>query len=194
MSGEPAQAAPTGFHLMLPTGWRRYLVDDEGRRALTAQLAARMKELGRPDLDVQARTLVEAQWRRLRSAKVSAVYLAEGSEAAQALPASIAVRQHVAPVGTDFAASVRTMARVPVEQIETPVGVFLRWITDGQGEGETGEVRTRQVGYAVALPGEGERRGLVFLSSIPHLDDADPTLVALLVEQSDLIMETFRWR
>ena len=51
MTGQAATQTPSGFHIMMPPGWARYLVDDEGKRALLRQTSARMWELSRPDLD-----------------------------------------------------------------------------------------------------------------------------------------------
>ncbi|WP_251451704.1 hypothetical protein [Microbacterium sp. Marseille-Q6648] len=185
--------APTGFHIMMPPGWSRYLVDDEGKRALIAQISRRMRELSRPDLDAEARTLVEVQWRKLRSARITAIYLpGEGDEV---LPtASIAVRQHAAPAGTDFAQSLRAVTSAPIETFDTPIGTVLRWVEETRGEGEIAEIRSRQIGYGFPLPGAGERRGLVFLAATPYLDDSSEDMVDALTERVDTIMETFRWR
>lgn len=185
--------SPTGFHIMMPPGWVRYLADDEGKKALIAKTSARMRELGRPDLDAQARTLVEVQWRRLRTLRISAVYL-PGETTEPTPPASIAVRQHVAGPGADFHASVRSIADTAPEEIETPVGLISRWQTDSPGEGELSQIRSRQIGYAFALPGEGERRGLIFVAAIPYPADADPQMVESLTNLIDTVMETFRWR
>ncbi|GAB3603734.1 hypothetical protein [Microbacterium aureliae] len=185
--------SPTGFHIMMPPGWARYLVDDEGKQALIARTSARMRELSRPDLDAQARTLVEVQWRKLRAAGVTAVYLPGAAD--PVLPtASIAVRQHVAPAHIDFAGSLTAVTSAPVERFETQIGTVLRWVEEVRGEGEIAEIRSRQVGYGFPLPGPGERRGLVFLASTPYLDDTSADMVAALTERVDTIMETFRWR
>lgn len=184
--------APSGFHIMMPPGWARYLIDDEGKRALIAQTSARMRELSRPDLDAQARTLVEAQWRRLVQTGVAAVYLPTSTNEILP-PASIAVRQHSAKPGMDFEASVRSTAGVGVEVFETRIGRILRWRSEGQGTGDLSSVRTRSVGYAFAVPGN-DRRGLIFVAAIPFPDGADPQLVDAMTEMCDTIMETFRWR
>lgn len=185
--------APTGFHIMMPPGWSRYLADDEGKKALIAKTTARMKELGRPDLDAQARTLVEAQWRKLRATRVTAIYL-PGDTSEPVPPASIAVRQHVAGEGVDFHGSVRAMAGGAVESFDTPIGVISRWQSDTAGTGELAEVRSRQIGYAFAVPDADQRRGLIFLAAIPYPNDADPRMVTALTELMDTVMETFRWR
>lgn len=205
-AGGSAPAGPTGFHIMMPAGWQRYRVDDEGKRALTAQVSARMKALGRPDLDVEVRLLVAAQWRRLIETKVSAVYLPGPRDEGELTPASIAAIRHVAPKGKDFESSVRAMAGGPVERFETPAGLFLRWVAYGKGAGELESVKSRQIGYGMPLPAgragagadagpEGaERRGMIFLASIPYLPDTDPVMLEALTEMTDTIMETFRWR
>lgn len=186
---------PTGFTIAMPPGWRQYLVDDEGRKELTAQLSRRFKELGRPDLDVEGRMLIGEQWRKMQAARVSAVYLPGPGENELVLPISIAVRQHQALAQRDFEASVCDFAGVPVERFETPIGLVLRWSRASRGEGELAEVHSTQLGYAFRLPGgEDERRGMIFIASITHLDETSSAMLALLMEGVDLIMETFRWR
>jgi len=185
-------AAPAGFRISLPPGWSRYLVDDEGKRALIHKTSARMKALGRPDLDAEARTLVEVQWRRLLASRVSAVYLPGETEEVLP-PASIAARQYVAEPGADFHTSVRALSKNIAETIETPYGPVTRWESDEQGEGDFASIRTRRLGYGFGLPGENVRRGMVFFASIPYPDDADPLMVSALTELVDTVMETFRW-
>lgn len=190
--------APTGFHIMMPPGWARYTVDDAGKRALIARISERMKALGRPDLDAQSRTLVEGQWRQLLATKASAVYLPGEREDDVVTPMTIAVRQFSAPAGRDFETAVRALARVAVDRIEGPYGPILRWTNAQNGTGELAEVRSRLIGYAFPLPAASDSssssRGLVFLTSIPHLSDTDAEMVDGLTELSDTILETFRWR
>ena len=190
----PAQTEPRGFHILMPPGWARYMVDEEGRKSLVARMTGRMRELSRPDLDAQARTMIDSYWRTLVSKRISAIYLPSDPTEAGPLPLSIAVAQHMATEGTSFEASVRTYAGVDLERFDTPIGTIFRWIKDTRGGGEYEELRSRQIGYAFPLPGHGERRGVLFLSSAPYLDDTDPQALALLTETSDTIMETFRWR
>jgi hypothetical protein len=178
---------------MMPPGWSRYLVDDDGKRALIARTSERMRALSRPDLDAQARTLVEVQWRRLQRSGVTAVFLPGESDDVLP-PSSIAVRQHVAPVGTAFADSVASFAAAALERFQTPIGPILRWVVDTPADGELSAIRSRNVGYGIPLPGEGQRRGLVFLVAIPYPQDADPRMVEAMTEAADTIMETFRWR
>jgi hypothetical protein len=178
----------------MPAGWQRYMVDDEGKRLLTAAVSARMKELGRPDLDVQMRLLIQSQWRQLGASKVSAVYLPGKRDDDLMTPASIAVKQYVGAPGRDFEASVRAMVTDPVERFDTPIGPILRWVGQLRGKDEMSTINSRQVGYAIPLPGGNERRGLLFLAAVPFLDETDPRMVDALTELCDTIMETFRWR
>ena len=191
---ETGRPQPRGFHIMMPPGWVRYMIDAEGKRALVAQASARMRELSRPDLDAQARTMIESYWRTLTSQRISAIYLPTDSATGAPAPLSIAVKQHMAPDGSSFEESLPTLANATIERFDTQIGVVLRWQKDSRGEGELDGVRSRQVGYGFPLPFEGDRRGMVFLSSIAYVDDTDPTTLALLTETSDTIMETFRWR
>ncbi len=191
--GEVEAPAPTGFHILMPPGWQRYLVDDDGKRTFEARISARMKQLGRPDLDAQLRSLIEAQWRKLGATKVSAVYLPGHSEGAPMTPASIAVKQYVGAPGRDFEASVRALVSDPVERFDTPIGSILRWVGELRGKDQLSEVSSRQIGYGFPLPGESERRGLIFLAAVPYLADTDPLMVDALTEMCDTIMETFRW-
>ncbi|NUS40563.1 MAG: hypothetical protein HOP97_02905 [Terrabacter sp.] len=187
-------AEPGGFHIMMPPGWARYLVDAEGKAALVAQTSARMRQLSRPDLDAQARSLIQSYWQTLTKQRISAIYLP--SDAGEhALPLSIAVKQHAAPDGVAFAASLPALAGgAPIERFETPIGDVLRWQKDSRGRDEMAGVTSRQLGYGFPLPIAGDRRGMVFLASIAYPDDAAPDAVALVTETADTIMETFRWR
>lgn len=178
---------------MMPPGWVRYLIDAEGKRALVAQASARMRELSRPDLDAQARTMIESYWRRLTAHRISAIYL-PAAPAAEGAPLSIAVKQHAAPAGARFEDSLPDLAGASIERFDTPIGVVLRWQKDSRGEGEFDGVRSRQIGYGFPLPIDGDRRGMVFLTSIAYVDETDPATLVLLTETSDTIMETFRWR
>lgn len=187
-------AAPTGFHILMPPGWDRYLVDEAGKQSFRAKISERMKELGRPDLDAQMRTLIENQWRRLGQTKVSALYLPGRRDDGVQMPASIAVKQYVGAPGRDFEASVRAMVSEPVVRVDTQIGPILRWVTEQRGRDELSEVNSRQIGYGFPLPGDGERRGMLFLAAVPFVTDTDPRLVDALTELCDSIMETFRWR
>lgn len=192
--GPPVGTEPQGFHIMMPRGWVRYMIDDEGKGALTAQASARMRELSRPDLDAQARTMIATYWRTLVANRISAIYL-PSDPGGGGVPLSIAVKQHAAPEGSAFAESLPALASgAAIERFDTPIGVVLRWVKDSRGSGELACVMSRQIGYGFPLPVEGDRRGMVFLASIAHVDDSDPSTLELLTETSYTIMETFRWR
>lgn len=194
MTESPAvPATPSGFHIMMPPGWVRYLVDADGKAALVTQTTARMRQLSRPDLDAQARSMIQSYWQTLTTQRISAIYLpTEAGEAG--LPLSIAVKQHAAPEDVAFAASLPALADAPIERLETPIGEVLRWQKDSRGRNEMAGVTSRQIGYGFPLPLPGDRRGMVFLASIAFPDDAAPEAVALVTETADTIMETFRWR
>lgn len=211
-----ARVAPSGFHIMMPPGWKRYTVDVEGKRALVSVLSDRMKEAGRPDLDAQSRTMVESQWRQLEKSRATAVYLPGRRDDDLVMPMSIATRQFVAPRGKDFALALHEFAKVEPERIEVPWGEAFRWTSVQSGRGELAEVRARMLGYGFPLPaaeaddhavqdeprGPSEEpgqsgptgRGILFLSSISYLDETPTELVDGLVAVSDSIMDTFRWR
>lgn len=189
----PAAAAPSGFHIMMPPGWVRYLVDADGKAALLAQATARMRQLSRPDYDAQMRSMVQSYWQTLARQRISAIYL-PSETGDDALPLSIAVKQHAAPEGVAFEASLPALAKGPIERFDTPIGPVLRWQQDSRGRDEMAGVTSRQIGYGFPLPIPGDRRGMLFLASIAYPDDASPEAVALMTETADTIMETFRWR
>ena len=190
---DPPASEPRGFHIMMPPGWVRYLVDADGKAALVAQATSRMRQLSRPDLDAQTRSMIQSYWQTLTRQRISAIYLPSDA-GDDGLPLSIAVKQHAAPEGVAFEASLPALAGASIERFETPVGVVLRWQKDSRGRDEMAGVTSRQIGYGFPLPIAGDRRGMVFLASIAYPDDAAPDAVALLTETSDTIMETFRWR
>lgn len=185
----------SGFRVLLPPGWSRYRVDDDGRKAFIAKLSARVKQAGNPELDVRLRMLASAQWRRLEQTRTHSVYFADREiEGLAHLPLSLAVRQHMAPTGVVFADDLGTLTRAAIETYDTAIGPVQRWQSEKPGQDDTAGITIRAVGYGFALPGPGERRGLVFSGTIPYPDDADPALVEGATELIDSIMETFRWR
>ena len=187
--------ALSGFRLLLPPGWSRYRVDEDGRKQFFAKLSVRMKQIGNPELDVKLRMLANAQWRRLEQTGTHSVFFPDREvEGLAHLPISLAVRQHVAPSGAAFAGGLGGLTRAPIETFDTAIGPIQRWQSETIGSDENAGITTRALGYGFALPGADGRRGLVFLASIPYADDADPVLVEGATELVDSIMETFRWR
>ncbi|QMU97094.1 hypothetical protein FVO59_07535 [Microbacterium esteraromaticum] len=187
--------ALTGFRIMMPPGWSQYRVDEESRQRFVAKVSERAKALGQPEFDVRLRMLANSQWRRLEQTRTHSIYLADREvEGLAHLPLSIAVRQQVAPVGADFAAGLRGLTTAEIVTHDTAIGPIQRWESTVEGTGDLAGITTRSVGYGFALPGEQERRGLVFIASLPYPDDADPLLVDAAIELSDSIMETFRWQ
>ena len=187
--------ALTGFRIMMPPGWSQYPVDEAGRQRFLAKVSERAKALRQPELDVRLRMLANAQWRRLEQTRTHSIYLADREvEGLTSLPLSIAVRQHVSPVGADFAAGLKGLTSAEIVTFDTAIGLIRRWESSVEGSGDLAGITTRSVGYGFALPGEHERRGLVFVASLPYPDDADPLLVDAAIELADSIMETFRWR
>jgi len=187
--------ALSGFHIMLPPGWSRYRVDEDGRKEFIAKLSARMKDVGHPELDVRLRMLANAQWRKLAQTRTHSVYLADREvDGLVHLPVSLAVRQHVAPAGVAFGDGIRDLTPAQIDVYDTAIGPIRRWESDKPGEGETEGITTRTLGYGFALPDADARRGLIFTASIPYPDGADASLVEAATELVDSIMETFRWR
>ena len=129
--------AITGFHLMMPPGWSRYRVDEEGRKQFMAKLGARMKELGHPELDVRLRMLAGTQWRRSRRRARTASISPTARSRGRSLPMSIALRQHVAPVGVRFGDALRDLTSARIDVHDTAIGPVQRWQSDRAGEGET---------------------------------------------------------
>ncbi len=189
------QPEPGGFSILFPPGWNRYLIDDEGRKALISRMSAQIRALGRPELDLEVRMLINQQWKQLQTRRVGAVYLPEATADESApLPMSFALTQHRARPGVDFEASFRAMAQGRVEAFDTAIGRILRAESERRGKDELSEVIGRQVDYGIGLPIAGDGRGMIISCSITTLDDTDSDVVAGLVELSDTIVETFRWR
>jgi hypothetical protein len=185
----------SGFRILLPPGWSRYRVDDEGRKAFIAKLSARVKQAGNPELDVRLRMVASAQWRRLEQTRTHSVYFPDREiEGLAHLPLSLALRQHVAPVGRAFANDLGTLTSAPVKTYDTAIGSIQRWESEKRGQDDTAGITIRALGYGFALPGPAERRGLIFTGTVPYTDDADPAIVEGATELIDSIMETFRWR
>lgn len=185
----------SGFQIMMPPGWSRYRANDQGKAQLSAKLAAKVKRASRPDLDVQLRLLINEQWRRLAATQVHSVYLPDQElDGIALLPMSIAMRQLTSATGAQFADGLRAFAKSDVETFDTAIGPILRWRLDSRPDGDLREIVNRTLGYGFPLPGDNQRRGLVFVASLPHLADTDPSMIDGMTELTDTIMETFRWR
>jgi len=191
---QPTQDDPRGYSILMPSGWSRYRVDADGKAAFQAKAVARMKAIGRPDLDVQMRLLISEQWKQLERTKAFAVYLPDQETNEWRPPISIAARKVAGSVGTDFETEVRNRFGVVPEKVSTPLGEILRWRSSHSGSGELAEVRTVTLGYAFPAPVPQARLGLVFIAVLPHPDDVEPDVIEGSVELVDTIMETFRWR
>lgn len=194
MTGSQSAAEPRGYSLLLPDGWSRYRVNAEGRREFRARAMQRMRALGRPDLDVQVRLLIDEQWRELERSHSYAVYLPDRETVAWRPPVSIAVRKLAAVEGREFESAVRERYNVVPETLTTPIGPLLRWRSTHRGSGDWAEVQTVTLGYGFPAPAVRSRLGLVFVAVMPHPDDVDPAIIEGSVELIDTIMETFRWR
>ena len=192
--GRLVTAAPTGYHLLVPPGWRRFTADLEGKQQLIALASAKLKPLGRPDIDAQVRTMIEQQWTRLAALRADGVYMPGDGEDDPVTPMTLAVLRQVARPGTTFADRVQELARTAPTSIETPLGVVHRWETTERSTGELEGSSSRIIGYGFPVPGARPDRGAVLLVSIPYPNDADREIVDALVELADTIAETFRWR
>lgn len=186
--------APTGYHLMLPEGWRGFQVDDDGLAELRRLASDRCRALGRPDLEAQLRQLLAQQWSALKRQLAKQVFMPVGASERTLLPMTIAVRQLVATTAQSFDAALASATGIGLERIETPIGPVLRGERVQRGAGELAEVQALTVVYGFALPEPHERRGMVFTGGVTHPSDADPDLVRGHVELLDAIMETMRWR
>ena len=190
-----AEDEPGGFSILFPPGWTRYFIDDEGRKALIMRMSSQIRALGRPDLDVEARMLISQQWKQMQARSVGAVYLPDAmGDDSTPLPMSFALIQYVARPGADFESAFRDMAKGAVEAFDTSIGRILRTESERRGTDELAEVIGRQIDYGIALPNPRDRRGMIVSTSITTLDDTAPDLVQGLIELSDTVVETFRWR
>ncbi|SFS03379.1 hypothetical protein SAMN04487783_0742 [Agrococcus baldri] len=195
MTADDSQpGSPTGYHLLLPPGWRGFSVDDAGLAAVQRLVSARFRELGRPDLDAQMRTLLQQQWEGLRKQLARQVFMQAEQTELKVLPMSIAVRQFVARGGTTFEAGLASVTETPLERIDTPIGPVFRGEREQRGTGEFAVARSVTVLYGLPLPEPHHQKGLAFIGSVTHVDETDDELIRGHVELLDTIMETVRWR
>ncbi|SDS22971.1 hypothetical protein [Agrococcus carbonis] len=187
-------ASPTGYHLMLPPGWRGFPVDDDGLAQVQRFVSARFRAIGRPDLDAQMRQLLRQQWAALRAQLARQVFLRAEQDERMLLPMSIAVRQFVAPPPATFEQALATTTGTTLERFDTPAGPWFRGEREQRGQGELSMARSVTVLYGMPLPEPHQRKGLAFIGSVTHADGTDAELVRGHVELLDTIMETVRWR
>ncbi|WP_306233438.1 hypothetical protein [Agrococcus beijingensis] len=186
---------PRGFRIAFPPGWRHFAVDDGGKAALLADVAARAKAAGRPDLAVALRRKAIEQFDGLRRSRGVALYLpGEESSTDSGMPMSIVASRWRAPAGRSLESDVRARAGAEVLRIDMPHGSVLRWARERDST-TTGEgVRSRSVSYVYPEPGEQPSAGVLLTAGILHLGtDETEAVTSAMVELADAIVETFRW-
>ncbi|WP_405218653.1 hypothetical protein [Agrococcus sp. Ld7] len=195
LADELRGAAPRGFRLAFPPGWRHYPVDERGRDAMLRDVAERSKAAARPDLDAALRRKVREQFEALRRTRGVAMYVpAEGASTESGMPMSVVASRWVAQSGRTVEEDVRDRAGADVQRIELPHAVLLRWVQDRDGASTREGVLTRTVSYVYPEPEEGARTGMLLTAGILHLGAEETEWVtAGMVELADAIAETFRW-
>ncbi|MFV0405460.1 MAG: hypothetical protein ACK5LN_01345 [Propioniciclava sp.] len=189
-------STPTGYTLLTPPGWGRFLITDAGREHAVNLLSTRFKHAGRPELYAEARAAMHRQWSRLASSNVQEIFMPIEPQQEGGTPLTIATSPWAAT--GDFEANLR--ARVgngrTVEHRQHPdLGSIFRWVTERDAPDSMPGLKAREVTSVVPFPGEAPQRGLLIVCSIVHLgvDESGPALDAFTM-LADAIISTLRWR
>ncbi|MGV8882478.1 MAG: hypothetical protein ACOH19_10000 [Rhodoglobus sp.] len=183
------------FRLLLPTGWEQIRVSEESEREILARLRAKVKKVGRPDLDFTLTATLKSAFRQLRSVDSVAIYLPLDVAPDALLPMSITASQLVDPAGN-------TLDHRVAEVFRDFGGTFLgedrkivRWRRSKRHIEGFPEAINEQINYIIPVPGSARRRALLFSTSI--LQDAESSVdedrFNLMVLLSDSIIGNFTW-
>lgn len=203
LAGKSPLATP--FRILCPPGWRR-VAPEEITGELTELAAQRLKDLGRPDLLLQLRSLAAEQRRSMLGANVLEAYLPPLAEH-HALPAVLTVSTFVLPAGVDWGQALTRLARgasiAIADFAETAMWVWTR--EERFVDREQPVIRSRARHFVVPVPEGGDRptRALQFVFTVldpganPDRQDVDATSEILptdaMLEVADLILSTLRW-
>ncbi|GAB2679850.1 hypothetical protein [Thalassiella azotivora] len=196
MSDAPA----TGYRLVLPPGWVRFPVRDEGTAAEIDRILVEAAE-GAPRDRVaphlaRAREQAAQMVARARAAGALDLYAPIRGVGGRPVPASFVVQDHVLPLPGDqtapdpATAAAGLASRTPDAEVLTlRAGVAVRSRTrhDGPEEGTT----AHRVEYHLPVPGDDVRWVSVVFTTVGLQDDeATPDL---FVDLFDALMTTWRW-
>lgn len=184
-----------GFRLFFPAGWEQLGTNEESEKELLARLRAKLKQLGRPDLDFTLTASLKSAYRQLRSIDSIAIYLPIDVAPEALLPMSMTASQLVDPAGNTLDARVAEIFRDSGGEFLGKDRKIVRWRrTKHNIEGFPGAIN-QQLNYVIPVPASGRRRALLLSTSI--LQDAesaaDTDAFDLMVLLSDSIVSSFTW-
>lgn len=184
-----------GYRLLFPPGWAEYGVDEGAERDLLVRTRAKIKPLGRPDLDFSLTSSIKSAFRQLRSREAIALYLPSELAGDAILPMSITASRLVDPLGGPLDARITEIFRDYGGEFLGDDRSIVRWRRLHRSlEGLPG-LSDEQVNYAIPVPGTGRRMALLLSTSI--IQDPAGSIsqdsIDLMVALSDSIIGTFTW-
>lgn len=193
MSALPEGVPP--FRFLLPAGWEEVPADRSGVDLLIRRASEKLRAQHRPDLDAELRTLLEVAYRKMQQGRAFALYLQTTADE-MPLPMSITASVVSGQLGGTLDRQVAGLFRERDAQFLRDDRTIVRWETPAtvRAGGEAGTAHV--VDYLVPIPGSG-RRSAVQLTTVIPVPDADEetrTVVAALIELSDVMVSTFTWK
>jgi hypothetical protein len=187
---------PAGYTLLTPPDWGRFPATPDGRAELIRLVSARFREVGRPDLYAETRTMVSRQWARMERTNVMEIFMPIEPPQEGGTPMSIAASPWVAAGDFETDLRGRAGAERAVERLDVPdLGTLYRWTAERAGPDEMEGLKARELSYVAPFPGPSPQRGLLLMCSIVHLgvEESGPALEAF-TDLADSIVSTLRWR
>ncbi|WP_019181659.1 hypothetical protein [Microbacterium yannicii] len=134
LSGPPI---PAGYTLLTPPDWGRFPATPDGRAELIRLVSARFREVGRPDLYAETRTMVSRQWARMERTNVMEIFMPIEPPQEGGTPMSIAASPWVATRNFETDLRGRAGAERAVERLDVPdLGTLYRWTAERAGPDE----------------------------------------------------------
>lgn len=185
-----------GYRMLFPAGWAEFGVDDDAERELNLRSRAKVKPLGRPDLDFAITSSIKGAFRQLRTREPLALYLPTEVSEDAVLPMSIIASRLMDPTGAPLDAHITSIFRDFGGEFLGDDRNIVRWRrTHRQPEGATAGIIDEQVNYAIPVAGTGRRMALLLSTSIIHDNEGSVSKdsIELMAALSDSIVSTFTW-
>lgn len=184
-----------GYRLLFPPGWAEYGVDEDAERDLLVRTRAKIKPLGRPDLDFSITSSIKSSFRQLRSRDAFALYLPSELAGDAVLPMSITASRLVDPLGGPLDGRITEIFRDHGGEFLGDDRNIVRWRRVHRTLDGLPGLSDEQVNYAIPVTGTGRRMALLLSTSIIRdpAGSIDEDSIELMVELSDSIVGTFTW-
>lgn len=184
------------FELQLLPGWARHVPDEADEARIEAALRQRFLQAHRPDLLVEARTLLRESHETMRDEGVVAYYApTDPGDDTLWLPGSLLVTVRTPPAGGTLddvvRAAIRELGAKPLFGDKR----FMRFERERTIDLDEGSIVSSTIEYLTPIPGSRRRRALQLTAAFgrPSGVSADDERIRAFVLAFDACVASLRW-